>query len=109
MEILGIGFPELILILIILLLVMGPEDIQKAARTLGRGLRKLKTSGVWQSIHQIRQELQWVWWRIEQEASLEETVRKIQHELTPEPPATPPEEPASPHESLKGPPPEAEG
>ena len=38
----GIGTSEILIILIIALLVLGPREIPKIARTLGRGLRELE-------------------------------------------------------------------
>ena len=40
MEILGIGTSELVFIVIIALIVLGPKDMQKAGRTIGKWLRK---------------------------------------------------------------------
>ena len=38
----GIGTSEILIILLIALLVLGPREIPKIARTLGRGLRELE-------------------------------------------------------------------
>lgn len=38
----GIGTSEILIILIIALLVLGPKEIPKIARTIGRGLRELE-------------------------------------------------------------------
>ncbi len=38
----GIGTSELLIILLIALLVLGPREIPKIAKTLGRGMRELQ-------------------------------------------------------------------
>ena len=38
----GIGTSEILIILLIALLVLGPKEIPKIARTLGRGLREIE-------------------------------------------------------------------
>ena len=38
----GVGSSELIIILIIALLILGPKEIPKIARTLGKGMRELQ-------------------------------------------------------------------
>ncbi len=38
----GIGTSEILIILLIALLILGPKEIPKVARTIGRGLRELQ-------------------------------------------------------------------
>jgi sec-independent protein translocase protein TatA len=38
----GIGFPELVVILLLALIVLGPQRLPELARTLGRGFSMLK-------------------------------------------------------------------
>ncbi len=38
----GIGTSEILIILVIALLILGPKEIPKIARTLGRGIRELE-------------------------------------------------------------------
>ncbi|MGQ0792669.1 MAG: Sec-independent protein translocase protein TatB [Deltaproteobacteria bacterium] len=38
----GIGTSELLIIFVIALLILGPKEIPKLARTLGRGMRELQ-------------------------------------------------------------------
>jgi sec-independent protein translocase protein TatA len=38
----GIGFPELIVILLLALIVLGPQRLPELARTLGRGFAMVK-------------------------------------------------------------------
>jgi sec-independent protein translocase protein TatA len=40
----SIGVPELIIILVIALVVLGPKRLPEAGRALGRGLREFKDS-----------------------------------------------------------------
>ena len=50
MEILGIGMPELVFIILIALIVLGPKDMQKAGKTIGSFLRKVVMSPEWSAI-----------------------------------------------------------
>ncbi|HEY57130.1 MAG TPA: hypothetical protein G4O04_01030 [Anaerolineae bacterium] len=80
MDILGVGFPELVLLFVIILLVMGPEDMQKVARTMGRWLAQVHQSEVWRSLVQLRRETQRIFYQMEQEASLKD-MREIERTL----------------------------
>jgi Tat protein translocase TatB subunit len=42
MEIFGIGLPEILLIMVVALVVLGPERLPEAARTLGKGIADLR-------------------------------------------------------------------
>lgn len=53
MDLLGIGPLEIILILILVLLVMGPKDMQKSGRILGRALNKIINSEMWKGMRQL--------------------------------------------------------
>lgn len=57
MEIFGIGASELIFILIIALIVLGPRDMQKAGRTIGRLLNQLVRSDSWRVFQRTSAEL----------------------------------------------------
>ncbi|NOY99091.1 MAG: hypothetical protein GXP40_07800 [Chloroflexi bacterium] len=50
MEILGIGMPELIFIVLIALIVLGPKDMEKTGRTIGVWLRKIVLSPEWRAL-----------------------------------------------------------
>lgn len=45
MDFLGIGSMEMLLIIVIALLVLGPQRLQGVTRSLGRGLRELRKLG----------------------------------------------------------------
>jgi Sec-independent protein translocase protein TatA len=72
MEFLGIGPLELFFILIIALIILGPGDMVKAGRTLGRFLRKVVTSPEWQTVQKASRELKYLPNRLMREASLED-------------------------------------
>ena len=40
----GIGVPELLIVLVIALIVLGPKKLPETGRSLGRGLREFKQS-----------------------------------------------------------------
>ena len=71
MEILGIGAPELIFILIIALIVLGPKDMQKAGRTIGRWLNQLIRSDSWKVFQRTSAELRNLPRNLMREANLE--------------------------------------
>lgn len=43
MKIFGLGFPELVLILVAVLLIFGPKNLPKLGGMLGRSVKKLRT------------------------------------------------------------------
>jgi sec-independent protein translocase protein TatB len=80
MEILGIGPSELVFIVIIAIIVLGPRDMQKAGRTLGKWLRRIVTSDGWKLFQQTSREIQTLPNRLMREAALDE-LRQTQQEL----------------------------
>lgn len=71
MEILGIGAPELIFILIIAIIVLGPKDMQKAGRTIGRWLNQLIRSDSWKVFQKTSTELRNLPRNLMREANME--------------------------------------
>jgi sec-independent protein translocase protein TatB len=57
MEILGIGASELVFVVIIALIVLGPKDMQKAGRTIGKWMRDIVTSDGWKAFQKTSNEL----------------------------------------------------
>ncbi|MCF6278660.1 MAG: twin-arginine translocase TatA/TatE family subunit [Anaerolineales bacterium] len=53
MDILGIGMPEFVFIVIIALIVLGPKDMQKAGKTIGTFLRKVVMSPEWRTVKDV--------------------------------------------------------
>jgi hypothetical protein len=72
MEFLGIGPLELFFIILIALIVLGPKDMVKAGRTVGRFLRTLVTSPTWKTIQQTSRDLRYLPNRLMREAGLED-------------------------------------
>jgi Sec-independent protein translocase protein TatA len=81
MEILGIGPLEFVFILLIALLVLGPTDMVKAGRTIGRFLRNLVMSPGWKSFQQASRDLRTLPNKLMRDAGLEEELQAVQ-ELT---------------------------
>jgi sec-independent protein translocase protein TatB len=80
MEILGIGPSELVFIVIIALILLGPKDMQKAGRTIGKWLRNVVTSDGWKLFQQTSREIQTLPNRLMREAALDE-LKEVQKDL----------------------------
>jgi Sec-independent protein translocase protein TatA len=72
MDFLGVGPLELIFIIIIALVLIGPRDIGKAARSMGRFLNKLYKSDTWRMLLDTSRTLRNLPERLAREAALEE-------------------------------------
>lgn len=83
MEILGVGWQELIFIVIIALIVLGPKDMQKAGKTIGRWLNQLVNSDTWKVFQQTSGELRNLPRNLMKEANMEmqETERELRRTL----------------------------
>ena len=83
MEILGVGWQELIFIFLIALIVLGPKDMQKAGRTIGRWLNQLVRSDGWKALQQTSRELRKLPTTLMREANLDlqETEQAIRQGL----------------------------
>ena len=77
MEILGIGPLELLFILLIALIILGPGDMVKTGRTIGRILRKIVTSPEWHSVQKASRELRYLPNRLMREANLEDLSKEL--------------------------------
>jgi sec-independent protein translocase protein TatB len=80
MEILGIGMPELIFIVVIALIVLGPKDMQKAGKTIGKWMRDLVTSDGWKIFQQTSREIRTLPTKLMREAN--EELNKIGDEIS---------------------------
>lgn len=88
MEFLGIGAPELIFIIIIALIVLGPTDMQKAGKTIGTWLNNLVRSDGWRLFQRTSRELRNLPTNLMREANLDlhEVERDLRNRI--EPPST---------------------
>lgn len=95
MEILGIGPSELLFIILIALIVLGPKDMQKAGKTVGRWLNNLVRSDGWKAFQQTSREIRSLPTKLMREANMEmaemeKDIRKATGEGALRPPASPP-------------------
>ena len=88
MEILGVGPSELLFIILIALIVLGPKEMQKTGRTVGRWLNQLMRSDGWKAVQQTTRELrnmptQWMREANMEMAETERELRKVTELNTP--------------------------
>jgi len=77
MDFLGIGPLELFFIVIIALIVLGPKDMIKAGKTIGRFIRNLVTSPNWRTLQKASQDLRKLPNTIMREAGLEDIKKDL--------------------------------
>ncbi len=77
MEVFGIGPLELLFILVIMLVVLGPKDMVKTGRRVGRMIRNLVRSPAWNAMMNTSRELRDLPTRLVRESGLEEEVSEI--------------------------------
>lgn len=78
MDILGVGPLELIFIFLIALIVLGPSDMIKAGRTIGKFLRQIVTSPTWRAVSRTSNEIRKLPNKLIRDAGLEEDFKEIQ-------------------------------
>ena len=77
MEILGVGPLELLFILLIALIILGPGDMVKAGLTFGRFLRKIVSSPEWRTVQKASRELRYLPNRLMREANMEDLSKEM--------------------------------
>lgn len=87
MEILGIGLPELVFIFVIALIILGPRDMQKSARTVGLWLNKFIRSNMYLALKNSSAEIKNMSTNLMREANLElkKTDAEIRKEMSLDP------------------------
>jgi len=85
MEILGIGPSELIFIIVIALIVLGPKDMQKAGKNIGQFLNRLVKSDGWKAFQQTSRELRNLPTNLMREANMDlsDTEKEIRKAMKP--------------------------
>ena len=85
----GIGLPELILIMAIALIVVGPDKLPELAKSLGKGIVELKkaAAGLKESLHEDDDDNQWEQTALDDHPNkLFEAYHDLPDEVTPEEP-----------------------
>ncbi len=77
MEFLGVGPLELILVIVLALVVVGPRDLAKLGRDAGRFLNRLYRSPAWRTMNEASRELRNLPNRLAREAELD----TLKHDL----------------------------
>ena len=72
MEVLGVGPLEVLLIVLLAIVLFGPKDITRTARTAGRTLNRLYHSEGWRTLLRTSETLRTLPNRLAREAELEE-------------------------------------
>ncbi|HEY2979944.1 MAG TPA: hypothetical protein VGJ22_02080 [Anaerolineales bacterium] len=86
MEILGIGPSELIFIIILAIIILGPNDMQKAGRTIGAWLNQLVNSEGWRAFQRTSREIRNLPTSLMRSANvdLDDATRDIQNVIDPD-------------------------
>ncbi|MCB2178559.1 hypothetical protein KQH61_04005 [bacterium] len=80
MDILGVGPFELALILLIVFLVIGPNDLAATGKKIGRFLSTLKKSEFWKGVSQISKEVRTLPTTLMREAELEDLKKEMEQD-----------------------------
>lgn len=106
MEFLGIGAPELIFILVLVLIILGPADMQKTGRTIGQWLNRMVNSEGWRAFQRTSREIRNLPTTLMRNANLDdiaETGRSIENAIDPNWNRRPPGRPSVPSSQAPAP------
>jgi sec-independent protein translocase protein TatB len=81
MDLLGVGPLELIFVLLIVFLVLGPDDMAKTGRKLGRFLSTVRKSEFWSGVTRVTREMRDLPTKIMREAELEDIQKDLQQDV----------------------------
>jgi Sec-independent protein translocase protein TatA len=77
MEILSIGPLELLFIILIALVILGPKDLEKTGRIIGQGLTKFIKSDTWKSFRQASDKVRSLPTELMREAGMEDMKKSL--------------------------------
>lgn len=77
MNVFGIGFPEILFILVIALIILGPKNLVKTSRDISSAIRKFATSDTWKSIINSTQEIRNIQEKIIDDTGLKESINTL--------------------------------
>src|SRR4030043_267887 len=77
MDIFGIGPLEFIFIILVALIFLGPNDLAKTGRGIGRFLRQIVLSEEWRTIQAAGKEIQQLPTRLMREAGIDEVKQEL--------------------------------
>jgi Sec-independent protein translocase protein TatA len=77
MEILGIGPLELLFIILLALIILGPKDLEKTGKSIGKGLTKLVKSDTWKTVRQASEKVRSLPNELMREAGVEEVKQAL--------------------------------
>ena len=77
MDIFGIGPTELVFIILIALILLGPKEMDKTGRTIGRFLRDITKSDGWRAFRDTPREIRNIPTRLMREANFEDLQKDI--------------------------------
>ena len=77
MRLFNFGIPELLVLLVLMIVVLGPERMLEGARSLGKTIYKITHSEVWSSIWQTSREIREMPKTIIEETGLQESIDDI--------------------------------
>ncbi len=80
MKFFNLGLAEIILIVILALIIMGPGNMVKTARDVGGFIRRVTKSPYWQEVWATRRELNEIPRMLAREANLDETLKDLNRE-----------------------------
>jgi Sec-independent protein translocase protein TatA len=81
MNFLNLGLPEVIFIIILALIIFGPNNMVKSAKEAGAFLRKVTKSPYWQEVWATKRELDELPKMLAKEANLNETIRDLDNSV----------------------------